>query len=751
MWLKQWYQLRFGQPRLCRDHRLQRRRLTLEALEDRMLPAVTIWTGANTLVDDNWSDPANWSSGVPGPSDTAEFNSDSAYSQFSTVDTSFTIAGLLFTPNAGGSMYVNAPLVLTGSSEWNAGPGLLINRSLGGHAINNGTLTLKGSGGGLGGSGIFTNNGTIVELSSGLNISGSSNNPSNPQATLDNASSGIIDMKSDVGILQSGFGYPVFSNEGTIKKTGGTGTSTINMPLTNTGVLDAESGTISLDSAGAVDTNGTFKTGTGAAIQLANGCDFTEKGTFTATGSGTLTVPQFASLSAGPIGATFKVASTVTFSLNGGSVNVPAGFALTYNGPLSIDGSGFASLGGGGAFIENGTITVSATGSPAGLAINDGGATPTILDIASGSTLDFRSDAGIFANCCGEGLEQISNEGTIEKTGGTGTSTISIPIDNSGVISVSTGTLHLTPLSGTLSNSQSVAIAAGSTLEVAGDYTQTATGSLQPILAGPPSFGQLQVSGKATLAGALKVSTANNFSPTAGQNFPVLTAGSLSGTFTTLSGVSFANGVLLQPAYSSTGVVLQASRTPVPVVAIPAISATAGQSFSGVVATVTDPAGGGLLAMIAWGDGQTSAGTVSANSDGTFSVRGTHTYAQPGSYAVMVTVDDTGDNQSATAGGMVMVQPVASNTGLSAARAGKAFMLMASVQGAGGTPSGSVEFFDTFQGKKRLLGAATVKGGVARMRVVLRRGVHALVAEYMGDGTFTSSISNFVRLRRVVS
>jgi hypothetical protein len=194
MWLKQWYQRRLGRPRPGRDNRLQRRRLTLEALEDRTLPAVTIWTGANTLVDDNWTDPANWSNGVPGPSDTAEFNSDSVYTQFSTVDTSFTIAGLLFTPDAGGNMYVNAPLVLTGNSEWNAGPGLLINRSLGGHAINNGTLTLKGSGGGLGGSGVFTNNGTIFELGSGISVSGSSNNPSNPQATLDNAATGVIDL-----------------------------------------------------------------------------------------------------------------------------------------------------------------------------------------------------------------------------------------------------------------------------------------------------------------------------------------------------------------------------------------------------------------------------------------------------------------------------------------------------------------------------------------------------------------------------
>jgi hypothetical protein len=643
--------------------------LTLEPLEDRRLPAVTIWTGANTLQDDNWSDPANWSNGVPGPADTAEFNSDSAYTGFSTVDKPFTIGGLRMKPITPdgyvGTIRVNAPLVLTGSSEWDKG-GIDLGLN-GGSVTNNGTMTVNyddslGGGLALGGAGTFTNNGTILQVRDSLSVGGYSNNPKDPQATLNNAPTGVIDLQSDGGILQSGFGYPVFTNEGTIEKTGGTGTSTVNMPLTNTGVIDAESGTISLASAGTVDTNGTFKTGAGASIELAHESAFTENGTFTAAGSGTLALPQFATLNSGPAGATFKVPGTVTFSLNGGTVKVPALTTLTYDGPLSIDGSGFASLTGGGTFLENGTITVSATGSPGGLAINDGGSTNTTLDIASGSTLDFQSDAGIFFNCCGEYQELLVNAGTIEKTGGTGTSSLSVPISNTGTIGVYTGTLAVNDqANSTFTNSGSLVIAAGSVVQVSNNYRQPATGSLQPILAGATSFGQLQVSGQATLDGALKVSTGNNFSPTAGQSFPVLTAGSVSGTFAALSGMSFANGVSLNPVYSSSGVVLQGSVTPsVLTAAGQDVSATAGQPFSGVVATITDTFpnvhAGDLRATIDWGDGQTSSGTLLIGlSGGTFAVSGSHTYTQGGAYAVSVTVLDTASSQSATAHGTATV------------------------------------------------------------------------------------------------
>jgi hypothetical protein len=76
------------------------------------------------------------------------------------------------------------------------------------------------------------------------------------------------------------------------------------------------------------------------------------------------------------------------------------------------------------------------------------------------------------------------------------------------------------------------------------------------------------------------------------------------------------------------------------------IAATEGAGFSGQVATFTDPGSDGTIAdytaTITWGDGQSSAGTISSNGMGGFNVKATHTYAEEGSYTLTVTIKDSG-------------------------------------------------------------------------------------------------------------
>jgi hypothetical protein len=73
------------------------------------------------------------------------------------------------------------------------------------------------------------------------------------------------------------------------------------------------------------------------------------------------------------------------------------------------------------------------------------------------------------------------------------------------------------------------------------------------------------------------------------------------------------------------------------------ISATEGASFSGPVATFTDPdttaTASEYTATIAWGDGATTAGTISGGG-GSFSVSGTHSYTEEGTYPITVTITD---------------------------------------------------------------------------------------------------------------
>src|ERR1700688_956200 len=67
-------------------------------------------------------------------------------------------------------------------------------------------------------------------------------------------------------------------------------------------------------------------------------------------------------------------------------------------------------------------------------------------------------------------------------------------------------------------------------------------------------------------------------------------------------------------------------------------AATEGTAFNGVVATFTDSRAGALVtdftATINWGDATTTAGAITANGGGVFSVSGMHTYADEGSFSV---------------------------------------------------------------------------------------------------------------------
>jgi hypothetical protein len=89
------------------------------------------------------------------------------------------------------------------------------------------------------------------------------------------------------------------------------------------------------------------------------------------------------------------------------------------------------------------------------------------------------------------------------------------------------------------------------------------------------------------------------------------------------------------------------------------VGATEQVPFSGVVANFTDAASGAsagsFKALIAWGDGHTTPGTVTAGTSG-FQVTGTNTYAARGAYAVQVFVLDAGGS-TVTVGSTAQVTP----------------------------------------------------------------------------------------------
>ncbi len=93
----------------------------------------------------------------------------------------------------------------------------------------------------------------------------------------------------------------------------------------------------------------------------------------------------------------------------------------------------------------------------------------------------------------------------------------------------------------------------------------------------------------------------------------------------------------------------------------PSLTGVQGQSVAGVVATFTDAnpdaQPGDFTAAITWGDGAEAAGTVVATANG-FTVSGSNTYFEAGSYTVQVTITDP-DGAAITSSATATISPSA--------------------------------------------------------------------------------------------
>lgn len=84
------------------------------------------------------------------------------------------------------------------------------------------------------------------------------------------------------------------------------------------------------------------------------------------------------------------------------------------------------------------------------------------------------------------------------------------------------------------------------------------------------------------------------------------------------------------------------------------VSAAAGQQFSGPVASFSDAdlagTAGDYTAHVAWGDGTTTAASVTPGSSGRFNVDASHTYTSTGTYSTTVTITDAGGATTTASG-----------------------------------------------------------------------------------------------------
>ena len=265
------------------------------------------------------------------------------------------------------------------------------------------------------------------------------------QGTVTNNAGHTIDLATDDTVSDL-----TLYNSGTLAKTGGTGTSTL---TNNGGVRDyggtiaARSGTLTI-ATGSYFQGTTFTAAAGAAVNLDDSVgtytgDFDLSGTVTGSGAGHLNFVTGTTYPGNPdVGGN---AANTAFAMNfpAGFADVEAGMQIRQTGGDQLVNAGTLQFTGD---AQHAAVDVDNTGTIAVTGAGDlgfGAQTGFVNDTAG--VVDFTTDAGAATVDDGNGGSYtVTNKGLIEKTGGTGTTAIGVPIDNAaGQFDVGTGTLSL--------------------------------------------------------------------------------------------------------------------------------------------------------------------------------------------------------------------------------------------------------------------------------------------------------------------
>ena len=182
-----------------------------------------IW---NSSISSDWSNATNWTPvGVPASNDTINFSK--------------------------GTINFTGPVTINGQFNWSGG-------TLSGNPLtiaSNGVMNVSGSGSKMLAN-VLTNAGTVNWVPSGGTFYVQNNN-ANVRGAIYNLAGALWDLQTDQNISCYYCGAAeLFNNAGTLRKSGGTGTTTFLVGFYNSGVVSVLAGTLSLGGGGTVE--GTF-------------------------------------------------------------------------------------------------------------------------------------------------------------------------------------------------------------------------------------------------------------------------------------------------------------------------------------------------------------------------------------------------------------------------------------------------------------------------------------------------------------
>jgi len=459
----------------------------------------------------------------------------------------------------GGTIAGDGALLINGTFTWASGT----------HG-GTGTTTISSAGTGSIG-GIFTKTLSRMIVNEGSLVWSGTTVIFNSGAGLTN--NGTFDAQAGSFVLGSG-GNGSIINNGTFNRTTSVGSAQIATTFINNGTTNVQSGTLqsSLSTSG----SGTFVINPGSKYILSGGTH--TLGGNAISGGGTLEL------------------ISGTMNLTGSPVNISSGTTLLQDG---------GTIAGDGALLNNGTFnwlsgthggtgttTISATGSGSisgistktlsRMIVNAGSLVwiETTVIFGSGAgltnngTFDARAESFVFGS---GGNGSIINNGTFNRTTGTGNAQIATKFINNDKLSIYTGTLTFTDsllnntvgiIKGTgtlapptsnrfISNGIVAPGVSPGILSINGIYPQTSNAVLNIEIGGyvvGTERDSLAVTQQAQLDGTLNIQFTNAFLPQIGDVFTIMSYGSRTGQF---AQINLSNNVSAQAQYLANGLQIQ--------------------------------------------------------------------------------------------------------------------------------------------------------------------------------------------------
>ena len=413
-----------------------------------------VWDGS---VDNDWFKSANWTPSAdapPGPGDTATINISGTVDVSGNVD-----AEVAFLNLSNGTLTGNATITVTGNLNWTGGTIAGIGNL---DIANTAMFNISGSTSGRTLNTRAVNNGgtTVFEPSATVSMG--------QGAIFNNEVGALFDVRTDQLFDYSGLSpLPTFNNLGTLRKSAGMGTSTIDVAVNNSSPVEVQTGRLSLTRGGT--SSGDFTVSSGAILDFGGGTHNIalddgksisgagrvrfSAGITNISGNGDYNVTGNTEVTGGTVNFN-RNASTVNALLNAGTL---AGSGIvTVTGNLDWTGGDFD---GGGNLDLTDAVTFTVSGGTTGRDLNErtlnsAGTTEyepgttvsmgrgAVFNNQAGALFDFKVDRIIDYN--GSSPEPtFNNLGTLHKSAGAGTSIIDVAFHSSDTVEVQTGALEI--------------------------------------------------------------------------------------------------------------------------------------------------------------------------------------------------------------------------------------------------------------------------------------------------------------------